>query len=81
MADHQINAGGANGNINHGVISLNIKENQDLNNNHKESSSNSSFLTIPFIQKVSNLHDLVIFFLSKKKQRKISRFALLIFFF
>lgn len=70
MADHQINAGGANGNINHGVISLNIKENQDLNNNHKESSSNSSFLTIPFIQKVSNLHHLVIF-LSKKKQEKL----------
>lgn len=48
MADHQINV---NGNINHGV-SLNIKEDHDLNN-HKESSSTSSFLTVPFIQKVT----------------------------
>ncbi|KAM3239356.1 aquaporin NIP1-1 [Capsicum annuum] len=54
MVDHHQNvAGGANGNINHGVITLNIKEDDDLNNQNNDSSSSScTFLTIPFIQKV-----------------------------
>lgn len=46
MAD-QI-AAGANGNH---VVTLNIKEDDDLNNN--DSSSSCSFLTVPFIQKVT----------------------------
>lgn len=46
MAD-QI-ATGANGNHS---VTLNIKEDHDLN--HKDSSSSCSFLTVPFIQKVT----------------------------
>ncbi|CAN4091896.1 unnamed protein product [Withania somnifera] len=52
MADHQNAGGGANGNdINHGVT-LNIKEDDQDLNNHKDASSSCSFLTVPFIQKV-----------------------------